>query len=631
MSKLHDKLMGESSWYNAWHSHKGHGIAHWFLFFFIAILITSALTIGLNKNFLNAATVTATKATFPNKISESIPGQYIIVFKDDVKDVKGLRDQLLKDSGGQLVFAYSKALKGFSAKIPDVAINSLKKNPNIKYVEQEYTVHTSMTQTFNLPYGLDRIDQPAQPIDLAYNYNYTGLGVHAYVIDTGILSTHSEFWQANTTISRVGNGFTLFSDSYGTEDCNGHGTYVAGIIAGKTYGVAKDATLHSVRAMNCDGVGGTGGLIAGIDWIINNHISPSVANMSDNFSVYSQSINDAVSNLVNSGVTVSISAGNGANDSCTFSPASTPLAITVGAVNNGNTSAADQPAFFSSYGSCLDIYAPGVGIESAWNTSDFSTAVGSGTSASSPYVAGVAALYLEANPNASPTETTNAIKTGATSGALTYLPPGSPNLLLNSLFSGVEVHLPDFQAPTVPASFIATSSDYYHINLSWASSTDNVGVIGYRTRRSDYEPDYKYGTSTTLSFIDNNRITGQTAYRYVIQSYDAAGNYSALSNPIDIITPAAPTPVVINSYSVSNLASTSVNINWQTNSPTVGTVSLSNPKQPLRTLYTSNYNLNQSLKFTGLTPKTSYTYSIYVNSGGGNSKNAVGTFKTLAN
>lgn len=626
MRNLHEKLMRESNWYNSWHSHRGHGLAHWFLFLFVALLITSAVSEGINKNYLSeninmAAAVVATRPTLSNKASKPISGQYIIVFKDDVKEPKGLANQLTKEYNGQLLFAYTKAIKGFSAKIPDVAINGLKKNPNIKYVEQDTTVQATFTQSIP-PWGLDRIDQMNTPIDRIYNYNYRGTGVSAYVIDTGIRSTHTEF------TGRMGNGYTSINDSYGTDGCHWHGTHVAGTLGGTTYGVAKSVTLHSVRVLDCAGSGTTAGVIAGIDWVAQNKALPAVANMSISGG-FSQSLNDATRNLVNSGVVVAVAAGNAASDACTYSPSSESSAITIGATTLG-AGAPDYQASYSNYGSCLDIYAPGTGILSASNETDTASISANGTSMATPHVAGVAALYLEQNPTATPSQVANAIITKGSGGVLVGLGTGSPNLLVNSLFNGT--YTPptvDTQAPTTPIALNGSAwVDKARIDLSWGASTDNIFLAGYKVYRNAS----LIATLGNVLFYGDSSATPGVAYTYTVAAFDGSGNNSGMSNSVTITLPASQTnvPVDIISYSVLNILNTTATIKWETNISSTGSFTYSVRKGAPITTSDGGNSTTHYIYLTGLKPNTSFSYQINASSGG-TTDNVTGTFKTRRN
>jgi subtilisin family serine protease len=326
--------------------------------------------------------------------------------------------------GGSARHFYEAALSGFSICMPEQAAQALANEPNVELVEQDQTVEAVVTQT-GATWGLDRIDQRNLPLSTTYTYNFTGAGVHAYIIDTGIRATHQQFG------GRVSSqGFTSINDGNGTNDCNGHGTHVSGTVGGSTYGVAKSVTLHAVRVLDCSGSGTNSGVIAGVDWVTQNHISPSVANMSLGGGI-SSALDTAVNNSINSGVTYAIAAGNSNANACNFSPARVAAAITVGA-----TTMTDARSSFSNFGTCVDIFAPGSSITSSWNTSDTATNTISGTSMATPHVTGVAALYLQQFGNQSPAAVAQGIVNNATTGVVTNPGTGSPNRLLFSLFGG---------------------------------------------------------------------------------------------------------------------------------------------------------------------------------------------------
>ena len=281
-------------------------------------------------------------------------------------------------------------------------------------------MYASTTQS-GATWGLDRIDQRNLPLNGQYTYNWTGSGVRAYIIDTGIRTTHTQF----------GGRASAVFDAFGGngQDCNGHGTHVAGTVGGSTYGVAKSALLRAVRVLDCAGNGTDATVISGVDWVTANHISPAVANMSLGGGA-SSALDTAVTNSINSGVTYSIAAGNSNTDACTQSPARVAAAITV-----GSTTSSDARSSFSNIGTCLDIFAPGVNITSAWGLGGNSaTNTISGTSMATPHVTGATALYLQSHPGSSPATIRNALVNNSTTGHITNVGTGSPNRLLYTLF-----------------------------------------------------------------------------------------------------------------------------------------------------------------------------------------------------
>jgi subtilisin family serine protease len=354
----------------------------------------------------------------------AIPDHYIVVFNESVPAarVEAFAAQLAQGHGGKVGFTYQSALRGFSVEMSEAQAVALSRNPHVAYVEQDVLVEGAAVQP-GAPWGLDRIDQRTLPLDTTYNYLNAGTGANVYIIDSGIRMTHQEFGgRALLAHDNVGDGQNGM-------DCNGHGTHVAGIIGGSTYGVAKSAKLWSVRVLNCLNQGSAARIIAGMDWVAANSVKPAVANLSFITTTANDTIDLAVRNLVASGVTTVVSAGNNNIDAGTRSPARVTEAITVAASDMN-----DNRASFSNYGAVVDVFAPGVDIVSAASVDDTATNIRSGTSSAAPFVAGTAALYLESYPVASPASVAAAITDKATTGIVTNPGIGSPNRLLYSLF-----------------------------------------------------------------------------------------------------------------------------------------------------------------------------------------------------
>jgi subtilisin family serine protease len=365
------------------------------------------------------------------KLENPIPGQYIVVLNEHIVGESAVEPVIETEAaylssvyGGDVKHVYASALKGFATRMSAKQAEALSLDERVLYVEEDAEVSIASTQ-IGPGWHLDRVDQRSMPLNTTYNYTQTGAGVHAYVLDTGIRTTHAEFG------GRASVAYDPIGDGQNGQDCNGHGTHVAGIVGGSTYGVAKSVSLHAVRVLGCSGSGSVSDMVAGVNWVTANRINPAVVNISFIVAGSVSALETAVTNSVNSGVTYAVAAGNSAGDACGYSPARTPAAITVAASAN-----ADDRALYSNYGSCVDIFAPGDQVISSWIGSDTAARELSGTSMSAPMVAGVAALYLQANPTASSATVEAAIKNSSTAGVMTNLGAGSPNKLLYSFVTG---------------------------------------------------------------------------------------------------------------------------------------------------------------------------------------------------
>lgn len=365
-----------------------------------------------------------------------ISGQYVVVLNDNTTNVPSVVNDVA--GSGKVLATYKSALKGFAIKTSAKEAKRIANDPNVAYVQQDGIVKTTddvgvnVNQFVPAPpdsfWGLNRIDQRVTPSNGSgtYTWVYSGAGVNAYVIDTGILTTHTQF------SGRATFDFTASDAGNPGVDCNGHGTHVSGTIGGNTYGVAKNVRLHAVKVLNCVGSGSFSGVIQGVDFVTANAVKPAVANMSlggGNF----LPLDIAVNNSIESGVTYSVSAGNNNSDACLSSPASTLAAITVGSTGNAfNTVSpiSDNRSSFSNYGPCLDVFAPGAEIRSAYIGSNTNAETLNGTSMASPHVAGVAALILQKVPTANPMAVRNYITSFSTKSTVVDPGPGSPNRLL---------------------------------------------------------------------------------------------------------------------------------------------------------------------------------------------------------
>ncbi|TWD21448.1 peptidase inhibitor I9 [Streptomyces sp. T12] len=352
--------------------------------------------------------------------ANAVADSYIVTLKaDEARSTTTKGRALAEKYGADIERTYSKALNGYEIEASEAEAKRLAADPAVASVVQNRTFTITATQSNPPSWGLDRIDQRNRPVNRAYTYpDSAGQGVTAYIIDTGVRISHSDFG------GRASNGYDAVDRDNVAQDGNGHGTHVAGTVAGTSYGVAKKANIVGVRVLNNSGSGTTAQVVAGIDWVARNAVKPAVANMSLGGGADS-TLDAAVRNAVSAGVTFVVAAGNESTNASTKSPARVTEAITVGA-----TTSTDARASYSNYGSVVDLFAPGSSITSAWRTSDSATNTISGTSMASPHVAGAAALYLAGNPSASPAQVSSALTSAATTGVVGSPGSGSPNRLL---------------------------------------------------------------------------------------------------------------------------------------------------------------------------------------------------------
>jgi subtilisin family serine protease len=362
--------------------------------------------------------------------ASATPGQgpqgFIVVLKNSVPHANSVAAEHSVRFGADVEHVYEHALKGYAATFEPGQVGAIAADGRVAYVEQDREVRASATQA-GATWGIDRIDQHALPLSGTFTYANTGSGVKAYIIDTGILTSHAEFG------GRAVNGLDTVDGSLPAADCHGHGTHVAGTVGGATYGVAKGVTLVAVRVLNCNGSGTTSGVIAGVDWVTGDHLAgqPAVANMSLGGSA-SNSLDTAVRNSITDGVSYAVAAGNGNvagihQDACKSSPARVTEAMTISA-----TDKTDRKASWANFGKCVDWFAPGVGITSAWSSSDTATHTISGTSMATPHTAGVAALFLQSTPGAPPATVRDALFALTTKGIVSSSRTPNNHLLFTS-------------------------------------------------------------------------------------------------------------------------------------------------------------------------------------------------------
>jgi subtilisin family serine protease len=492
------------------------------------VLVSVALCAGALAFILLPSPSSAKNDKFhrsPNRIE----GRYMVVLNDSAGsnpdvDVVNEASVLEAEYRGKIDKVYSRAIKGYAAEMTEDEAIRLSDDPRVKYVEEDSIVTISGSQA-SATWGIDRVDQRGLPLNLTYTYGATGAGVNAYIIDTGIRASHSDFG------GRASIAFDSVGDGRNGVDCNGHGTHVAGTVGGNTFGVAKGVRINAVRVLNCSGSGSLTGVVAGMDWVAANAIRPAVVNMSLGANA-TDTLDSAVSNLTASGVTVVVAAGNAAMDACGFSPARAASAITVGA-----TDEFDNRASFSNIGSCLDVFAPGFDITSAWIGGDYASNTISGTSMASPHVAGIAALFLEQNPTALPSSVSDVLTRAATPGAVSSAGTNSPNLLAYSYLPRIDGSCSGLQFAGNIAN--AGQTDFQSSATGFAAGTGTFSGTLNAPAGSQFVLALEKKKGKSWSTVAASSGTGEVQavsyagrnakYRWNIRSVSGSGSYALCS------------------------------------------------------------------------------------------------------
>jgi len=482
-----------------------------------------------------------------NNVPPALSDAYIVVFNDDVKetDVDAESDRVCGESGSKKGRSFKHAVKGFTSHLSPAAVEKMRRDPRVKYIEQDQIATMSATQ-FTAPWGLDRIDQSDNPLSGSYTYASTGSIVDAYIFDTGLKLDHNEF------TGRVQSGYNTITVGASPADDNGHGTHVAGTVGGTRYGVAKGISLIPVKVLDQFGSGSYAQIIAGIDWAIAHHTTkPAVGNMSLGGGV-SAVLDDAVRRAINDGIVMCLAGGNATSDVSTASPARVAEAITVGA-----TTKTDELSSFSNFGTGIDLLAPGSSIVSAWHTgvNDINTI--SGTSMATPHVAGAAALYLESFPGSTPDQVQTGLKSKAVASRITLVPAGTPNLLLQINYGVTPPPPPAVPVPVAPvllAPASAAVNQSLSPTLSWNASSGATSYNLQVSTTSNFTAAVQNFNGLTAVSNALSGLANNTVYYWRVSATNASGT-SLWSATFFFTTIAAVVPPPVTTVSVPTLVS----------------------------------------------------------------------------
>lgn len=575
-------------------------------------VVPRILTAALLSSVLFSGVVPAASAVIPTPAQTTQPGvqsgadtrdRYVVRYAPGT-DVSAAA-RVLRGKNIGVVREFSHAVRAAVVTLTPAEAATLAGSPRVEAVEVDATMSVIATQQ-PAPWGLDRLDQRALPLSGSYTTASAGAGVSAYVVDSGVLASHADFG------GRVVQGWSAVADGRGTSDCNGHGTHVAGTIAGTTYGVAKASIVIPVRVFGCTGSGYTSDVIAGLDWVAGHHAAgtPAVVNLSLGGAA-SSTVDAALQGVINDGVTAVAAAGNSAVDACTSSPARLAAALTVAASDSS-----DRQASFSNVGSCVDLYAPGVLILSAAHTSNTSTATMSGTSMAAPHAAGAAALLLSQQPALSPAQVTAALNSAASTGAVTNASTGTPNRLLSTTAPTAApspVAIPVAKAPAAPTSVKATAG-IGSASLTWIKGSDGGSALTGQIITA-YTGTQKVSSVTVSGTATTANITGLTTgktYAFIVTATNKVGSSpaSGMSNIITALAakaPAAPSSVK------ATAGSKSASLSWIKGSDggsalTGQTVTVYSGTQKIGSVTVTG--TTTTVKITGLTTGKTYAFTV---------------------